>query len=121
MYSHQAPGGHGRQGIKKKERSDTDCDGGKKTEFTDNLEDGMKKGKAQNARKMRKGAQTSGSTNPNYLRKSKQDPKIKNKISTQYNFIPLPMMFEKIDKKPTALGSNDRGSKDQDKRNPGEI
>ena len=69
----------------------------------------------------RKAARTSGSTNPDYLRKSQQDPKIKSKISTQYNFIPLPVMFEKIDKKPTALGSNDRGSKNQDKRKPGEI
>ena len=31
------------------------------------------------------------------------------------------LMFEKIDKKPTELGSNDRGSKNQDKRKPGEI
>ena len=106
---------------KNKERSDTDCDGGKKTEFTDNLENGMKKGKAQNARKMRKGAWTSESTNPTYLRKNQQAPKNKSKISTQFNFIPLSMMFEKIDKKPTELGSNDRGSKDQDKRKPGEI
>ena len=51
----------------------------------------------------RKAARTSGSTNPDYLRKSQQDPKIKSKISTQYNFIPLPVMFEKIDKKPTGL------------------
>ena len=97
-------------GYKNKERSDTDCDGGKKTEFTDNLENGMKKGKTQNARKMRKGARTSESTNPTYLRKNQQAPKNKSKISTQFNFIPLSMMFEKIDKKPTELGSNDRGS-----------
>ena len=87
---------------KNKERSDTDCDGGK------NLENGMRKGKAQNARKMRKGARTSESTNPTYLRKNQQAPKNKSKISTQFNFIPLSMMFEKIEKKPTALGSNDR-------------
>ena len=78
----------------------------------------MRKGKAQNARKMRKGARTSESTNPTYLRKNQQASKNKSKIST---FIPLSMMFEKIDKKPTELGSNDRGSKNQDKRKPGEI
>ena len=54
-----------------------------------------------------------------YLRKNQQAPKNKSKISTQFNFIPLSMMFEKIDKKPTELGSNGRGSKDQDKRKPG--
>ena len=108
-------------GEKNKERSDPDCDGGKKTqEFTDNLEEGMKHRKYQNVCKRRKGARASESSNPNF-KKNQKAPKMKNQISTQYNFVPLSKVFDVMDKKPRpGIGSNDRGSKNQDKRKPGE-
>ena len=108
-------------GEKNKERSDPDCDGGKKTqEFTDNLEEGMKHRKYQNVCKRRKGARTSESSNQ-FLRKIQKAQKMKNQISAQYNFVPLSKVFDVIDKKPRpGLGSNDRESKNQDKRKPGE-
>ena len=66
------------------------------------------------------GARASESSNPN-LRKIQKAPKIKNQISTQYNFVPLSKVFDVMDQKPRpGIGSNDRGSKNQDKRKPGE-
>ena len=47
---------------------------------------------------------------------------MKSKISTNYNFVPLSKVFDVMEMKPkTGIGSNDRGSKNQDKRKPGEI
>ena len=108
---------------KHKERSDPDSDCvGAKTELTDNLEEGMKNRKTKNVYKRRKGARTSESSNPVNLRKIKKAQKMKNKISTNYNFVPLSKVFDVMEMKPrTGIGSNDRGSNNQDKRKPGEL
>ena len=108
---------------KNKERSDPDSDCvGAKTELTDNLEEGMKNRKAKNVYKRRKGAWASESSNPENLRKIKKAQKMKSKISTNYNFVPLSKVFDVMEMKPkTGIGSNDRGSKNQDKRKPGEL
>ena len=91
-------------------------------EFSDNLEDGVKLRKSKNVYKRRKGARTSESSNPENLRKIKKAQKMKSKISTNYNFVPLSKVFDVMEMKPrTGIGSNDRGSKNQDKRKPGEI
>ena len=93
-----------------------------RTEFSDNLEDGVKLRRTKNVYKRRKGARASESSNPENLRKIKKAQKMKSKISTNYNFVPLSRVFDVMEMKPkTGIGSNDRGSKNQDKRKPGEI
>ena len=46
---------------------------------------------------------------------------MKSQISTQFNFVQLSKVFDVMDRKPRpGIGTNDRGSNNQDKRKPGE-
>ena len=107
-------------GVNKKEEPGPDCNGGEK-EFTGNLEEGMEQRMSRNVDRRRKAARASDSSNPEFLRKIKKAKNMKSKISSQYNFVPLSKVFDVMNTKPrTGIGSNDRGSNNQDKRKPGE-
>ena len=56
-------------------------------------------------------------------RKIVKQKKSKRRISPpqSYNFVPLSRMFEKAEYKPRAIGSNDPGSDNRDKRPPGPV
>ena len=87
-----------------------------RTEFSDNLEDGVKLRKTKNVYKRRKGARASESSNPETLKKIKKAQKMKSIISSKYKFVPLTKVFGVMDmKSKTGIGSNDWGSSNQDK------